>query len=912
MKKYLLKAMLGIAALGVFSGFLAVSIVLVFSLSLPKISTLTDYQPPIPSQILASDGTVLAEIALERREVVALEEIPQIVIDSFLSAEDASFFDHSGVDYWGVLRAIFANLRMGKVVQGGSTITQQVAKSLLLTRKRSFSRKIKDILLAKKIEKRFNKQEILFLYLNQVYLGGGYYGVKTAFKGYFGKELSEVSIAEAAMVAGLLVAPGRYSPYINPKQAISRQTYVLNRLKQNKIISEEQYQSALNEKIKFRLRRREFKAGYFTDWIRQQAIKLLSKERLEREGYRIQTTLDWELQKEAEKAVTQGVKKIDKRQGYKGPLGFIPLDQLEQFTGNQRNTIYKDKSNFFTIGENLERVYELSLKEDEFAPMREHQKDFRKIVKSKKWRAGHPDKDPFLSNLQKEKSYQGIVDFIDDEHRLIYVNVLGLKGIIPFEGFRWAKKRHISSDRQDFPSITKPSTILKKGDLILVQVDQLKTNFAKIADSEHLKSLKGMKPKVRRTIRSQKFLKLTLDQQAEVEAALISLNPFNGKVLSWVGGVSFSKSQFNRVVQSHRQPGSSFKPLLFAAALENGFTPSSVIIDSPQTLGGVNASLNWKPHNYDGKFKGPVTVRNILEQSRNIPTIKVARQVGVNTIHNYMQRIGLKAQLDLDLSLALGSFGITLIDLTSSYAIFPNGGKRIKPQAMVSIIDRHGYSIYFDETESFADTPPKETDEISQNETADHQAKTDANDEREQRVNPFLVNLAEDQVYDRRLAYIMTNLLRGVVLHGTGRSAKDLSPYLAGKTGTTNNYIDAWFIGFSSNLLTGVWVGFDENRTLGHGETGGRSALPIWKNLMEKGLKKFGGRDFRQPPGIVNVKIDKKTGKLSMGGESIGFLEAFVEGTEPGTKDQFFPFEKKESADTESEVFEEDEYYSTQ
>ncbi len=918
MKKYLVKAIVGFAGLAMLGGVLAITIMIFFSFGLPKISSLADYKPAIPSRILSSDGTVLAEIALERREVAKFDEIPQLIVDAFLSAEDASFYDHSGVDYVGVTRAMFANLKAGKVVQGGSTITQQVAKSLLLTRERSFSRKIKDILLAQKIEERFSKKEILFLYLNQVYLGGGYYGVKAAFRGYFGKELSEATIAEAAMVAGLLVAPGRYSPYVNPKRATSRQRYVLTRLYENRIISEEQYKSALEEKIKFRLRRsNEFKAGYFTDWIRQRAAKLVGEDNLKTGGYSIQTTIDWELQQTAERFISKGVKEIDKRQGFKGPIGLVEKDNVEEFISKKRSDFYKNQSNFFTIGDNFERVYEIYLQEEELEPGRSHIENFRKIVKSKRWRPGYSENDPFLKNLKKGKPYQGIVEYVDNQARVIYVNVLGLKGIIPYEGFRWARKREISEKRHDFRYVTRPSSVVKEGDLILVQIEELKTNFSRVAHKGYEKSLKKLTRKARKFVKSQNFLKLMLDQEAEVQAALVSLNPFTGEVISFVGGSNFKKSQFNRAIQSHRQPGSSFKPLLFAAALENGFTPSSIIIDSPETLGGVDETLNWKPRNYDGRFKGPVTFRNSLEQSRNVPTIKIAYKMGVPLIHDYMERIGFKARLDPDLSLALGSFGVTLIDLTSTYAIFPNGGKKIRPKTILSITDRDGNSVPFEEIEGLADSekleaesqelakvPTPETLPYGGDSTPDALAEGN-------KVNPFLATLGGGQVYDPKLAYIMTNLMRGVVLYGTGRRAKEVSPFLGGKTGTTNNYIDAWFMGFSSNLVTGVWTGFDENQTLGWGETGAKSALPIWKGFMRHGLKKFGEYDFKQPIGIVNVKVDKETGRLLTESSSRGFVEAFVEGTEPGTQKENSPFAESEEP-ANAGIFEEDEYYSSQ
>ena len=570
----------------------------------------------------------------------------------------------------------------------------------------------------------------------------------------------------------------------------------------------------------------------------------------------------------------------------------------------------RNHSNYFTIGEDFERVYEISFEGEELEPARKQVESFRKVVKSAKWRAGYSKNDAVLQYLEKNKLYKAVVEYVDNSARLIYVNLLGIKGIIPYEKFRWARKREISEKRKDFHYITRPSSIVKKGDLVWVQIENLKTNTLKVAHGNYSAALKKLSPRNRKLVRTQTFLELSLEQEVEVQAALVSLNPFNGEVISFVGGVDFDKSQFNRALQSHRQPGSCFKPILFAAALENGHTPASIIIDSPETLGSGVASLNWKPRNYDGKFQGPITFRNSLEKSRNVPTIKMAHKMGIPLILDYTKRIGFKAELDPDLSLALGSFGVTLMNLTSTYAVFPNGGKKITPKFILSISDRNGIEVPLEENTDSDENAPEMEDKLTRIGASDGEAdKTlEASLSEEKKDNQFLKNLEGDQVYDQRLAYIMTNLLRGVVLHGTGRKARELSLFLGGKTGTTNDYIDAWFVGFSARLVTGVWTGFDENQSLGWGESGAKSALPIWKDFMRHGLKKFGEYAFRPPVGIVNVKIDKKTGKLADGGQK-GFEEAFVEGTEPGAEPEMSSFTQEE-VDINSGLFEEDEYYS--
>lgn len=902
-------------ALGVVGAVFGISIIIYFSFTLPKINKLSDYSPPITSQILAKDGTVLADIGKERREIVNLENVPTLVIDAFLSAEDSQFYEHQGVDYLGVMRAMIANIKAGRVVQGGSTITQQVAKSLLLSSERSFTRKIKDFLLAQRIEKKLSKKEILYLYLNQVYLGGGYYGVKSAFKGYFGKELSEASVAEAAMVAGLLVAPGKYSPYINPKRAKKRQAYVLSRMLANQKISEDDYKQAVAEEIKYRIRKPSyFKAGYFTDWVRQRVIEKVGEENFLKNGFKVQTTLDWELQQVAEKEISDGAKAIDKRQGFKGPLDSLNSEEeFREFYKKQRIDKYSKNSNYFVVDDDYKKNYELAYDENELNEVEEFSANVKKEIKYKRFLPGYNSKDKFVSQIKVDEIYKAVVLKVLDPERTVIVSVAGVTGLMGYEQFNWAHERVIKEERHFYPYVTRPSSVLKKGDVVQVKILKLKTNFqTTIRSSAFEKRLK--KNKELSKIAKEKYLLCLLDQEPDAQAALVSIKPATGEIISFVGGYDFSKSQFNRAIQSQRQPGSSFKPLLFAAGLENGFTPSTIIIDSPEALGGFDASLNWKPRNYDGKFKGPITFRNSLEQSRNIPTIKIAEKLGVSTILDFTKRIGFKATLDKDLSLALGSFGVTLMDMVTTYGLFPNGGKQILPKSIISVTDRNGEIYLFEqeEKEELAVTEAMPEVVVTPETESLNPILEPVDDENTPlvKVNQFLETLDDVQVYDKRLAYLMTNILRGVVLHGTGRGAKSVSHYLGGKTGTTNSYVDAWFTGFSSKVVTGVWTGFDDNKTLGWGETGAKSALPIWKTYMKAALKKFGESDFKPPLGIVNVLVDKSTGKLVNSNSGRAFMEAFVEGTEPGTETA----ESKEEANTDnnSQFFEEDDYYNNQ
>jgi len=870
--KNILKKVFGtFVGMAVAAVLFSVLIVLYISFDLPKIETLSDYKPPIASQILSKDGTILAEIGNEKREIAQLNEIPKSVVDAFLSAEDSNFYQHSGVDYLGLSRAFAKNLIAGKVVQGGSTITQQLAKSLLLTSERSISRKIKDFLLAQKIEEKFTKDEILFLYLNQVYLGGGYYGVKAAFRGYYDKELSEATVAESAMVAGLLVAPTRYSPYINPEYARNRQGYVLHRLYIDKKITKEQYEAAKKEKIVFRLRRKnEFKAGYFTEWVRLRVIAKVGEENFLKNGYRVVTTLDWELQKNAEKQVLNGVREVDKRQGYKGPIRHDDLTNLAISEENVRKKWSLEKSTFFTIDEKNQKVYEFPYIAEEFVKIKAKSIISEKLMLLKNVKPGYDTADSFVRFLDAGERFEATVTAVNDQLKMVFISIAGVSAIIPQDHFKWAHERYTSDTVRYFTPVTKPSTILAPGDVILVLVEKSGVQINPYFPKEALSSMPLAE---QNKLKKEKYILCSLDQYPEIQGSLVSLLPKSGEIVSFVGGNDFILSKFNRVIQSKRQPGSSFKPFVFAAALENGFTPNSIILDTPEALSGIDDTLAWKPKNYDNEFKGPVTFRTSLEQSRNIPTIKIAHKVGIRKISDFMDRITFDAKFDRDLSISLGSFGVAILELVNMYLIFPNQGRVVDYKSISSITDRDGNITTIEEG----------TKVRSAMERSKIQSEVTAEGENKIKFAPYMANLKESVVYDPRLAYVMTNLLKGVVHHGTAREARELSSNLAGKTGTTSNYVDAWFIGFNPFLVTGVWIGFDDNKSMGYGETGGKAALPVWKEYMRLGIRKYGDEDFQVPDGIVNVPIDKETGDAYKKGVRGDFIEAFVEGTEPGS-----------------------------
>lgn len=899
-------------ALGLLGAVFVFGLFVFISFDLPQIATLNDYNPPIPSRIYSRDNELLLEIGTEKRTVVPFDQIPKRIVNSFLAAEDDNFYNHKGVDYYGVLRAMLANIKAGKVVQGGSTITQQVAKSLLLSREKTIVRKVKDFLLAQKIEKKFSKEDILFLYLNQVYLGGGYYGVKRAFKGYFGKELDEATIAESALIAGLLVAPGKYSPYVNPRRAKLRQNYVLKRLFETQKITKEEYDAALSEQIKIQKRDlSEMKAGYFTDWIRQRVMDEVGVDNFLHNGFTVKTTIDWSLQKKAEQLILENAKDTDKRQGFKGPIKTLEGNDFTEFLAKQRQKLLDDSSNYFmfkTDGtvedqfvfnqEQWIEEYLNNLKEED--KLSNFEKRYVEI--------GHLEEDRLSNLLKVGKSYEAVVLKVSDSERMVFASIAGQKVIIPYEYYRWAHERYTDEDRKYFPYVIYPSNILKTGDVVLVKLQKLNVDAWSYTYSKFKE--KNKSKNIEKYLKEGKYHLALLDQEPDVQSALLSMNPHNGEILSMVGGTSFEKSQFNRAVQSNRQPGSSFKPFIYAAGLENNYTPASILLDSPQALGGVDSSLDWKPRNYDGEFKGEMTFRKALEVSRNIPTILLLQDIGVEKMIAFSKRINLNTTLPEDLSISLGSFGLSLLDLVKAYSIFPNGGQKVYPKSVLEIKDRFGQSYFLkDETHQIEE---ENLEVVEQGSDSQQELPTDETNEQvneeEKKVNPFVDHLKGDQVYDRRLAYLMCNLLKGVVQNGTGRGARHISSFIGGKTGTTNSYVDALFMGFSSNVVTGVWTGFDDNHSLGWGETGAKAALPVWRDYMQSALARYGEDDFNQPTGIVNMNINSQTGRPAKTGEKNVMTEAFVEGTEPGSKTE----EPKTDENTPSIIIDDDEYYSTQ
>ncbi len=756
-----------------------------FSASLPKVIGPQQYRPMVVSNVISAGGEKIGEFFELRREPVPLEKIPNVVINAFIASEDAQFFSHKGIDLRGITRALIKNFLAGRVTQGGSTITQQVARNLLLTPERKLSRKIKEVILAMRIERELSKKEILYLYLNEIYLGHGAYGVQSAAQNYFGTNVWELNLAEAAMLAGLPQAPSRYSPLLNPRLAKERQIYVLGRMLDDGYISKLQAIEARNQILNF-LQKFDFNlryAPYFVENIRQYLTEKYGFERVYQEGFQIHTTLNLEFQKAANVAVEKGLRELDKRQGYRGPLRKLSSKEVKAFLEN------RSKSETFEEG---------------------------KII-------------------------EGVVTEVDDVKKRIEVSFGDSKGEIPFAEMRWARKPNPDIYYlQDL--IQKPSIALSKYDLIQIRIIELKKSPG------HL------------------MTHLSLEQEPLVQGGLLSFDVQTGAVRALVGGLDFSKSEFNRVLQGRRQVGSTFKPVIYGAALEKGYTPASIIIDSPIIYKEIEQEIEekWKPRNFGEKFFGDTTFANALALSRNIVTIKIAQDIKIDTIVSFARRLGIESPLIEDLSMALGSSSFTLDEMCRALAIFASGGKRVKPYFITKVLDREGKLI-----EAFE--PPSKPQEV---------------------VSP-------------QLAYLMTHLLKGVIQFGTGKNAKDLNWPLAGKTGTTNDYADAWFLGYSPDILTGVWVGFDERKKLGEFETGSRAALPVWKEYMAYALQTMSKRDFPIPDGIVFVNIDQKTGKLVTPETKFQLSQAFIEGTEPKFTEE--DLEKQEpTREEEEEFFKED------
>lgn len=807
---------------------------LLFSKGLPTIITIDDYKPFGVTRVYGKKDVVVGEFFEQIRYVVPYEQFPDHVVKSFVAAEDDRFFEHQGIDFLGMLRAALVNLKAGHVVQGGSTITQQVAKSILLTPERSFTRKIKEVVLASRMEKNLTKKQILYLYLNQIYFGEGAYGVEAASRLYFNKPAKEMSLAEAAILAGLPQAPSRYSPLHNAKRSKERQIYVLHRLAEIGAITraEEQQASKVPLKIFYPKSINDEYSPYYLEYLRQYLLDKYGKEKLYHQGLIVKTPLDPELSRAATKSVQEGLRNVDKRHGYRGPL--------ERVHGASDTSKALDEILEYNIRSKV--PYKLLLPDGIFAKeLSKRVVDFKSVE----------------DILSKDEIYKALVTQVDDVKKEAVVDLGIVKAVMPLEKMKWAypaKKDFAVS----YDTIVRPGQAVAAGDVILVKVSDLPSG-------------------------KQKNVLVSLEQNPAVQGALLSIDNNTGEVLTMVGGYNFDTSEFNRATQAERQPGSAFKAVIYSAAVDRGYTPATVIQDSPLVFNSGD-NEKWKPLNYDEHFSGDITFRWALIKSLNIPSIKIVQDIGIPWLLDYAKRVGITKGLNPDYSIALGSLSVSLLDLVKVYSIYPRGGRKIRPVFLRSVLDRDGKIL-----EEIPLNPP--APELNPNLLPPPKAVTVAGQLAAEARNTTESSVPlqwagdpadPDRVMDPRTAYVMTHLMNEVATVGTGAEAKNLKRAAAGKTGTTNDYMDAWFMGFTPQVTTGVWVGFDQQRTLGSKGTGGLTALPIWLDYMREAVKGYPDIPFNVPPGVSFAYINGTSGRLVSASSPGAVREAFISGTEPG------------------------------
>ncbi len=725
-----------------------------FSSGLPDYKKLSNYQPPISSRVYSKEGKLIAEYALEKRLFVPYDTIPNKVINSFLSAEDKNFFNHPGVDAKGILRATINNIKniLGdKRLEGASTITQQVAKNFLLTNEVSLKRKIKEAILAFRIEKAYSKKRILELYLNQIYLGQGTYGVAAASLEYFDKSIKDLEYEEAALLAALPKAPSRYNPIKDAKEAKFRRDLVLKNLKQNGFIDDKQYLSLKKKEIKIKRRKIEIvnEANSYTEEVRRIIKDKYGFEKLYTQGLSIKSPLDIKFQIEAVKALRNGIEAYDRRHGWRGPI-----------TNKYQDSNWKKKLTDFEIDKTLnwEKAEIKNINENYLILSTEKNK-----------------------NIEIKKSNIG-----------------------------WILKNKSIFD------------VFDNGDFVFIKKNKSRWD---------------------------------IKQYPKVNGGIVALDPFTGEVKALVGGFSYLSSEFNRVTQAKRQPGSAFKPFVYAAAIENGLSPNSIILDAPFIAQQGIGLKDWKPENYGKKFYGPSTLRKGIEYSRNLMTVRIAKNLGVDKILNLSRELEIYDEIPELLSVSLGSVETSLINLTSGYATFVNGGKKIKPILINRIQDRRGKTIF--------------TPKVVECKGCDRYTENKGEEGFPQ------IKLNSEQVISEQTAYQITSILKGVITRGTGKKLRDLNVPIAGKTGTTNDNFDAWFIGYNSNLVVGVYIGFDNPKTLGKYETGSKAALPIFKNFIKGVLYLDEFEEFDVPNGIFFAPINYNTGKQTDFDDKNFILEAF-------------------------------------
>lgn len=853
--------------------FIASSILIFNSIksNLPKILQIKDYQPLLVSPVYDRNNKQIGEFFRERRTLVPYEKIPKHVVQAFLAAEDDQFFKHGGINYLAILRAFIANMRAGKNVQGGSTITQQVAKTFFLSSEKSYLRKFREALLAQQLEENLSKEEILFLYLNQIFFGNTAYGVENAAQTYFRKPVEKLSLAEAAILGGLPQAPSRYSPVRNPKSAKERQLYVLRRMAEVNYITKEEAEKASQEPVKVYVRENyeEF-APYYLEVIRQLLFQKLGEETVLDQGIKIYTGLDLDKQKAAQLSVMTGLKELDKRQGYRGALKKIEdAKEAAEFFEKQKKSLIADTT--------PERIIQPN---GEFAEI---------IPKSTE-----KNKSLIPPYMKVGETYTGIVKQVDDERGLVYVHLPDVGGVIDFDSMKWARKPD-TNKRFDLDQISKPSQALAAGDVILVRIESEKIDIPRLAQLAKKKPTPIPEPDLKN------WISLELDQEPLVEGALLSFDQLNQDVLAMVGGSTFVRNvnEFNRTLLANRQTGSSFKAIVYASALDKGYNPSTPIMDTPivyeesqQDEEGQDQTKTWKPTNHGKTFGGEIIFRNALVQSLNIPTVKITQDIGVTWAEDYARRLGLFSALNEDLTLALGSSGVTLYEMTKAFSQFGRLGKRLRPMLIHKVVDKDNKVLvenlsldlrFQKEMEPFETAFEERRKAYLEAKTNPQDPTADLQQKNKKTPDEFFFFEDPEQLIRPQTAAVMNSLLKGVVEDrmGTGGRARILGREVAGKTGTTNGYVDAWFIGYTAQISTGVWVGFDKEKSIGKGEVGGRAALPIWVEYMKSAHEGLPQMTIPVPEGIVFANIDSDSGQLASATSKNVLRQAYIEGTEP-------------------------------
>ncbi len=751
MSRILKNIFIGIIGILLIFSTIIVTILWTFSNNIPDYKFLKNYKPPVSSKVYSGNGDLVADFSKEKRIFIPFNSIPKNVINSFLSAEDKNFFSHPGVDAKGVVRAMINNIKnilSSKRLEGASTITQQVAKNFLLTNEVSVNRKIKEAILAFRIEKALSKERILELYLNQIYLGSGAYGVAAASLEYFDKSIKDLNYAETSLLAALPKAPSKYNPYRNNQLAKFRRDLVLKNLYENNFITLEEFEKLKKKEIELKKKRKIFleDAQYYIEDVRKKIIDKLSYEKVYKQGFNINTPINLKLQKIATESLRNGLERYDKRKGWRGVLKNI----------DYKNEWAQDLKKY-----NLEKSIGWDIA----------------IIK---------EINKFHVNIETKNKLQGKIDYKD---------------------ISWTKKEF--------------SDLFNVGDVVYVKkVD--KNNYS-------------------------------LKQLPEINGGIVVMDPYTGRVLALSGGFSFKNSEFNRATQALRQPGSAFKPFVYALALENDYTPTSLVLDAPLVLDQGTDLKMWKPENYGKKFYGPSTLRVGLEKSRNLMTVRIAQNLGIDNIVKFSKKLGIYDDPEKLLSISLGSAETTLLRLTSAYSAFVNGGKLVKPVIIDRVQDSEGNTIVNNEKRIC-----KNCNQISF--TSQEYPKIE---------DDYL------QIFSPQTAYQITSLLEGVIKRGTGKKLKKLKLNLAGKTGTTNENTDAWFIGFTSNLVIGVYVGMDTPKPLGKFETGSKTALPIFENFIKKAIKKNDARPFKVSEGITLMVVDALTGQKAKFSSKDTIMEAY-------------------------------------